>query len=186
MLFVIDDDSTTRMIVSEILGPKCRAFESAEAFLASDPPPSGVLVLDYLMEGMTGLELHEQPGPRYHIVFLSGEADIPIAAQAFRERCVDFLTKPVSTGHLVQAVGEAIRAHKRVERAHGKIEKLTPRELEVARLVAQGFNNHHVGAALGTSHKTVENQKREVLCKTGADSAVELAEILNAAGGRTL
>jgi DNA-binding NarL/FixJ family response regulator len=46
-------------------------------------------------------------------------------------------------------------------------EDLTPRELEVLRLIAGGFSNREIAHALGTAEGTVKNQASSVLSKLG-------------------
>jgi DNA-binding NarL/FixJ family response regulator len=46
-------------------------------------------------------------------------------------------------------------------------EELTPRELEVLRLIAGGFSNREIARALGTAEGTVKNQASSVLSKLG-------------------
>ncbi len=52
---------------------------------------------------------------------------------------------------------------------------LTRRELEVARLVAEGMTNHQIATALGISRWTVVNHVRRVMNKLGVSSRVEVA-----------
>ncbi|MDQ6780680.1 MAG: helix-turn-helix transcriptional regulator [Candidatus Eremiobacteraeota bacterium] len=52
---------------------------------------------------------------------------------------------------------------------------LTPRELEVARLVAAGKSNRQVAQALTISERTVENHVASAYQKLGVKSRVELA-----------
>ena len=52
---------------------------------------------------------------------------------------------------------------------------LTPRELEVARLVAAGSSNPEIAAALFLSRKTIERHVSNVLMKFAARNRTELA-----------
>src|SRR5207248_6664667 len=103
------------------------------------------LVLDVRMPGVNGLGLQEalkKRGTCEQIVFISGHGDVPTATRAMKKGAVDFLTKPFDGEELVRAVERALerseeRLRKRGERveARNRIEKLTPREFEVLRLV---------------------------------------------------
>jgi DNA-binding NarL/FixJ family response regulator len=57
----------------------------------------------------------------------------------------------------------------------GPAGRLTPRELEVARLVARGHTNRMIGEALYISDSTVKVHVRHILDKLGARSRAELA-----------
>lgn len=56
-----------------------------------------------------------------------------------------------------------------------RIAGLTVRELEVARLIADGYTNAGVGRALGLTENVVKNYVRDVFDKTGQWSRLELA-----------
>ena len=68
------------------------------------------------------------------------------------------------------ATGE--RARRRVEETR---DELTPQELVVARLVAQGLRNKEVAAQLFLSTNTIETHLRHVFQKLGVRSRTELA-----------
>jgi DNA-binding CsgD family transcriptional regulator len=50
---------------------------------------------------------------------------------------------------------------------------LTPRELDVLRLVAEGRSNREIGERLHTSRHTVANQIHSILTKTGSSNRIE-------------
>jgi DNA-binding NarL/FixJ family response regulator len=51
---------------------------------------------------------------------------------------------------------------------------LTPRELEVVKLIAEAFNNRQIAETLKVSEKTVESHRANVLSKLGMRDRVEL------------
>ena len=64
------------------------------------------------------------------------------------------------------------------ERSPAPVERLTPRELQVALLVAQGLTNREVGASLFLSAKTVEHHLGATFRKLDLRSRVQLAGLL--------
>ena len=52
---------------------------------------------------------------------------------------------------------------------------LSPRELEVARLVARGLTNKQIGEALYVSERTAENHVQHILVKLGFSSRSQIA-----------
>jgi DNA-binding CsgD family transcriptional regulator len=70
----------------------------------------------------------------------------------------------------LRASGETLR-----KRQPHEAEELTPQELQVAQLVAEGKTNKEVGAALFLSHKTVEYHLGQIYRKLSVGSRVELA-----------
>ena len=59
---------------------------------------------------------------------------------------------------------------------------LTPRELEVLRLMAAGRTNREIGAALFISEKTVSVHVSHVLAKLGATNRAEAATVAHRLG----
>jgi len=72
----------------------------------------------------------------------------------------------------LQATGETAR-----KRDASTLDDLTPQELRIAQLVAEGATNREVGAQLFVSPKTVEYHLRKVFMKLGVGSRVELARV---------
>ena len=74
--------------------------------------------------------------------------------------------------HELRAAGAATRA------APERAAELTPHELRVAQLVAQGLTNREAAAALFVSAKTVEHHLRNVFRKLGIRRRAELARLM--------
>ena len=55
------------------------------------------------------------------------------------------------------------------------LEPLTPRERDVAQLVARGLSNREIGSLLGSSPNTVRNQLHQIYAKLGVAGRTELA-----------
>ncbi len=58
-----------------------------------------------------------------------------------------------------------------------RFQKLTPREREVLRLIAQGYSAPEIGARLAISHKTVETYKQRVHDKLGIAHRAEYVQL---------
>ena len=54
-------------------------------------------------------------------------------------------------------------------------ERLTPREREVALLVARGLTNRRIASELSVSERTVENHVRKILKKLGLHSRAQIS-----------
>ena len=64
---------------------------------------------------------------------------------------------------------------------------LTPRELEVVKLIAEAYTNRQIAETLKVSEKTVESHRANVLAKLGMRDRVELGALRDPAGpGRAL
>ena len=66
----------------------------------------------------------------------------------------------------------------RREGVRRRLQTLSPREGEVARLVALGEPNKVIAAALSISEKTVHIHRQHVMEKMGISSAAELARLM--------
>jgi DNA-binding CsgD family transcriptional regulator len=63
-------------------------------------------------------------------------------------------------------------------RAGDGVDRLTPQELQVARLVAEGLNNREIGARLFLSPRTVGTHLYRIFPKVGAGSRTDLARLI--------
>lgn len=193
IVHVVDDDPALRRslrFLFDSMGWQVRLHASAEEFLvvAESPGQPTCLVLDIRMPSMSGLELQQvlrERGIAVPILFMTGHADVSVAVQAMKSGAVDFIEKPYKDQAILDAVTTALRhcdetlqeAHRREEANHA-LAGFSPREQEVARLVAQGQPNKLIAAALGISEKTVHIHRQHVMEKAGVSSAAELARLM--------
>ncbi|NMG27990.1 response regulator transcription factor [Aromatoleum evansii] len=194
VIHVVDDDAAFRrslVFLLESVGWRVASHASAEDFLATQagsPEAPACLVLDIRMPTMSGLELQERlraGGAVPPIVFITGHGDVELAVQAMKHGACDFLQKPFKDQALLDAVGAAVRRgaedrsrHAQRDEAKARLARLSPRELEVARLVAQGLPNKLVARELDISEKTVHVHRQHVMEKTDTSSAAELARLM--------
>ena len=187
---IVDDDAEQLKSLAFLLrmgGWEVMTYQSAVAFLEMDDPRrSGCLLLDHRMPNMTGMELHEtlvERGSLLPVIFLSAHGDIPMAMQAVHRGAMDFLVKPAAPEVLLAAVEKAVKKNLagQVDLAQ-KAALLTERELEVARLVAQGLLNKQIADRLSISLPTVKLHRGNAARKLGVRSAVAMAKALEMAG----
>lgn len=191
-VFLVDDSIDVRESLTQLIemnGLTVEAFSSAEQLLETNlDDRMGCLILDLKMPGMNGLELQtvlSQRGIALPIIFLTAHGDIPASVKAIQAGAIDFLTKPVEPvlllGRIQQAIVRDVQRHERliIEREYQqRLTNLTPREIEVANLLAAGHLNKSIGQLLGISHRTVENHRARIMDKTGVTNLIELANLL--------
>ena len=196
LVCVVDDDQSVRRSLRRLFksaGYAAETFASAEDYLAREIFEGPIcLALDVRMPGLNGLELQktlESRGACEQIVFITGHNDVPTCTQAMKNGAVDFLMKPFDGGELIEAVKRALRRgaeylRKRREKreARGRIDKLTPREFEVLRLVVMGLLNKQIAAELHTAEKTVKVHRGRVMQKLGVTSVPDLVRVSERAG----
>lgn len=149
-----------------------------------------VIVTDVAMPGMGGLEalrrLKAEPIP-VKVIFLTMHADAQLAAEALRAGAAGFVVKHAAGKELIAAIHTALRGGKYLpphlasdvlttlaERGTPGVRALTPRQREVASLIAEGRTMKEVAAALGLSPRTVETHKYQVMETLGLQTTAEL------------
>ena len=193
LIHVVDDEAALRcalVFLLESAGWQVAAYESAEAFLAaaSETASPGCLILDIRMPLMSGLELQRtlnERDIRLPVIFLTGHADVSIAVQAMKHGACELIEKPFKDQTLLDAVGQAVRSDlaRRDEAStrqalRSRLDKLSPRELEVARLIVEGLPNKTIGQRLDISERTVQVHRLHVMEKLDIHSAAELAQLM--------
>lgn len=189
---IVDDDrdllESLRAYLAT-LGWQVRAYESAEAFLASDDLTApGCLVLDEAMPGMKGHELQQYLLARkieLPILFLSGHGTIAMAVNAMSRGAVTFLEKPVSPQRLREAIVQTMSKillsrgeDDAVSDAKVRYATLTEREKEVAELISESLLNKTIADRLGISVTTVKTHRANVFAKLGVKTAVDMTKLI--------
>jgi RNA polymerase sigma factor (sigma-70 family) len=194
-VFVVDDDASVQRGLARLLksaGHAVEVFSSAANFLAAPPRDRpGCILVDLRMPGMSGLDLQEalaRTGVNLPMVFISGDADVPATARAFKGGALDFLTKPFDENALIEAVRNALErdAERRGRQARrdsvaALFATLTPREREVCVLAARGLPNKEIAFRLGTVEKTVKVHRARAMRKLGATSIAEMVRLVDSA-----
>lgn len=197
-MHVVDDDAALRRALRFLLESvdwQVRLYASAEECLAALTADASTwraqpscLLLDIRMPTMSGLALQLALGEQnvdLPLLFMTGHADVSSAVQALKSGACDFIEKPFSDQVMLDAVAAALRhsaanidAGRPQQRALQLLQVLSPREREVAQLVAQGQPNKCIASELGISEKTVHIHRHKVMDKTGISTAAELARLM--------
>src|SRR5258708_39967974 len=129
LIYVVDDDASFRTAIErrlKLAGYDVATYESAKQLLDQLPAIErpGCILLDVQIPGLSGPELQNrliELGSTVPIVFLTGHADTATTVQAIKAGAEDFLTKPVASQQLIDAIERAL-AHQ--EAARGPRSKL--------------------------------------------------------------
>lgn len=190
---LLDDNAALRESVKLLLGSvglKTTAFQSPESFLQASLDEAGCVLLDIRMPEMSGIEVFRRLREQNigtPVIFLTGHGDVAMAVKAMRNGAFDFLEKPVEDQHLIDTVLEAIRydAERRLDDAKRKttsslLARLTARENEIARLIADGKSSREIAAVLALSVRTVEGYRGRIMAKLEVDSLAQLVRAISA------
>jgi DNA-binding NarL/FixJ family response regulator len=150
-----------------------------------------VAVLDVSMPRMTGLQaarhIREQ-APDVNVLLLSMHDDERYLLEALKAGANGYVLKRAADTDLIGAVrtvaggrtflsGDAQRdlMDEWVEGGRSEPDDpLTPRELEVVKLIAEAYTNRQIAETLKVSEKTVESHRANVLSKLEMRDRVEL------------
>lgn len=184
-VLVVDDDAGIRTLVHEIFARAgfdvTEAEDGREALELAQRRRPALVVLDVRMPFVGGYEtcraLRERFGEELPIVFVSGER-----TEAFDRTAGlllgadDYLPKPFDPDELLARARRLLRrrsvARAPEERADAFAE-LTPREVEVLRLLARGMRQSEIARSLVISPKTAATHIQNILGKLGVHSRAE-------------
>ncbi len=195
-IFIIDDDKSVRRSLSLFLhssGYQVETYESAEEFLETEKFDGvGCIILDVNMSGKSGLELQEElikSGSDLPIIFITGKGNIQMSVNALKKGAVNFLEKPFGDEDILHAISEAIQLSgekhtQMIEKteAQNLIKMLTPRELEIIKLLPTGLLNKQIATKLNIAEQTVKIHRRNICDKLGVKSVPEILRIAEKAG----
>jgi len=171
-----------------------QATNGLEAIEMGESLQPDVAIVDLGMPGCSGLEVTERlvksvPGIR--IMVLTMYAAAPVLRHLQKAGASAFMAKNEAPRLLVSALervlaGEPFFASTNAWRPVREIEPpeyvpaqylLTPRELEVFRLLALGRSNKELAGDLNISVRTVESHHANILAKLNSESVGELVRI---------
>jgi two-component system, NarL family, response regulator NreC len=148
-----------------------------------------VLVLDINMAGESSLDAIPQlraEAPATQIVVLTMQEDPAFARAALRAGAVGYVLKDAADAELMTAVELAADGRTYLNPAlgaklvseppenEGRPDKLSPREVEVLRLIALGHTNGEIAASLFLSVRTVESHRAHIQQKISLTNRAEL------------
>jgi RNA polymerase sigma factor (sigma-70 family) len=194
---IVDDDESFRKAIERHLryaGYEVETYASAQHLLDRLPSESepGCILLDVRLPGLTGPELQErlrELGSTMPIIFMTGYPDIRTTVKTVKAGAEDFLTKPIPSDQLLQAVGRAVAHHNetrglknKIDAVRVRIAALTPREREVFLLVIRGNPNKQIANALGCTERTIKAHRHRVMEKMQVRSLPELVSLAERIG----
>lgn len=167
------------------------AGDGAEALKLAIERKPDVAILDNSMPKMTGLQAAREiklQVPEVNVLILSMHDDERYLYEALRVGAGGYVLKRAADQDLVRAVravneGEPFLtddAQRSLVKAfvesgeEAPKDKLTDREQEVVKLIAEAHTNKQIAEILGLSEKTVESHRSNILNKLGMSDRVEL------------
>jgi DNA-binding NarL/FixJ family response regulator len=178
---VLDAEPDLRVVVE--------AGDGREALQVALREPVDLAVLDVSMPRLTGLQVARELSerrPELPILILSMHDNEEYLFEALRAGASGYVLKSAADHDLIAACRAALRGetflYPRAIKALVRefLERgdtgdpLTARELEVVKLIAEGYTSRAIGEELVISEKTVERHRSNILEKLGMRDRVEL------------
>lgn len=169
----------------DVVGEAGDVPSTLETVIARRPQ---VLILDLNMGGESSLDsipALRQQAPETQIVVLTMQENPAFARAALRAGAIGYVMKDAADGELMNAVTLAAsgRTYLNPEVGaklasappeDGRPDNLSPRELEVLKLIALGHTNTEIASTLFLSVRTVESHRAHIQQKTRLSTRAEL------------
>lgn len=170
----------------EVVGEATNGAEAVELVALVQPD---VIVMDVTMPEQNGIEATRSirmSDVATEVVILSMHTEAALVRRAMQAGAKAYVLKGSVTEELLLAVRAAhrgatylspIASESFLERSPSTSPSpslLTPRELDVLRLIGDGLTNRAIGTELSISVKTVERHRTKLMAKLEAHSIVEL------------
>ncbi|MDR3413191.1 MAG: response regulator [Formivibrio sp.] len=193
MVVVVEDDDDLRDELIEMIREHRYPVVGLRSFVefknVAQDYQTGCIILDIRLPGQDGLSIQEWlnsiefPLP---IIFISGVRDVSTVVHAMKAGAVEFLPKPFDEMALRRAINAAIGlSHQRHCRQASQkmvkdlIDTLTPSELVVANMIAQGYPTKVIAGELGRSENTIKIHRHRVFSKLQVNSAASVGNIIH-------
>lgn len=191
IVYLVDDRPTELKLIERVcenVGIETQIFDSPKRFLAHvNSNTTGCLIADMLMPEMSGLQLFAELQTRsiqLTTILMTGFADASTCRSAFQAGVFDFVDKEISPDALLtitrQALlknAEEVQKHKIRSQRRVRIDSLTHRELDVARLLSHGRALKEVGSKLHISVQTASKHRSNIFDKLAVNNEVELHQM---------
>ena len=193
-ILIVDDHAIVRDGLARLLAADgdhqiSQAADGREALALVRSHRPDLIVLDLNLPGLGGLELLRRliRAGAAKVLILSMHAEPLYARRALEAGAQGYVSKNAAPDELLAAVRKVAGGGRYVEAeiaqamalgAGGEtLDALTPRELEIMRLLAGGSSLAEIAAALGVGYKTVANTLTLIKAKLGVARTADLVRL---------
>jgi DNA-binding NarL/FixJ family response regulator len=174
----------------ELVGVAEDGYEAVQLVEMLEPD---IILLDITMPRLGGLGVLGRivaDHPNTHAIMLSMHDNEEYVAQALKAGARGYLLKDSDLAELALAIRSVMRGGSYLTpavsrqvirdfthgplRTDGPFERLTPRQSEIAQLIAEGHRNAEIAGILGTSIKTVETHRTQLMARLGVHDVAGL------------
>lgn len=199
-IFIVDDHPIVRKGLSQMINQEidlavCGEADSAQNALESlKTSKPDLVIVDISLQGVDGIELIKTIKARYEnlpTLVVSMHDESLFAERALRVGARGYIMKQEAIEKMMEAIRKVLRGelyiservsanivrkfiNGKTEKTHSPIEGLSDRELEVFRLIGQGYGTRQIANELNVSIKTVESYRANIKEKLKLNNATEL------------
>lgn len=197
-VLLVDDHEMVRLGVSsylmiqsdmEVVGEACNGLEGYHKALELRPD---IILMDLVMDVMDGIEATQKimaDWPQAKIIIVTSFLDDEKVYPAMEAGASSYLLKTSSAAEIAQAIRSTYQGHKviepsvtekiiehRLDQARPKPhDELTNRELDVLRLIGQGYSNQAIAEELVITLKTVKTHVSNIFTKLEVEDRTQAA-----------
>ena len=191
-VYLADDHSVMRdglralLEIQEDLRVVGDSIDASDALREIHQLRPNIVLMDIAMPGLSGIEATyeiSQNEPSVQVIILSMYSEIEHVIRALKAGARGYLLKESAGDEVVKAIRDVYQGHRylspkisdqlidRFVQANGALElsdplsKLSPREVEVLRLLTEGYSNAQIAECLSLSPKTVETYRSRLMHK---------------------
>jgi DNA-binding NarL/FixJ family response regulator len=168
----------------EVVAEACNGREAVEQFRKHRPD---ITLMDLQMPEMSGIDAISAirgEFPEARIIILTTHAGDVQVSRALKAGARGYLLKGSLRNELLETIRAVHAGQRRVSSEvaaeiaeHSTDDALTPREVDVLRLVAKGNANKEIAAQLSLSEETVKSHIRNILAKLEANDRTHAVAI---------
>lgn len=174
----------------KLVGEAAGGYEAIELVEKNHPD---VLVLDLSMPDLDGISVTrdiKQKYPNLRILILTLHEDEAMLKEAIKAGASGYVLKRAAETELILAIQTIQRGNLYVDPSMVRVllgepqhsapqltisaEALTPREIEILKLIVEGYTNRQIGEELMISFRTVEGHRANIADKLGLHTRVDL------------
>ena len=174
----------------DLIGEAVGGYEAIDLVEKTNPD---VMILDLSMPDLDGISVTRKIKPQFpdlKILILTLHEDEALLKEAIKAGAAGYILKRAAEAELISAIRVVLRGDLYIDPSmvRGLLEEapnpridqmdptesLTPREMEILRLIVEGYTNRQIGQELNISVRTVEGHRANISGKLGLHSRVEL------------
>lgn len=184
-VLIVEDHPVSRigmkMAINNFI-PSCEVAAEAEdvhqavEYLQAHGDETDLILLDYFLPDGTGMDVlgvAKTSAPEAKILLISGDVLNPSIMDMAEEHIDGFVSKTVKPEELKMRI-ESIFKNRVGRKNEGSTTLLSPRELQIVRLSAEGKTTREIADMLNLSKRTIESHKARIFSKLNCKTTTEL------------